>query len=262
MSNAQRVHLIVCLTLAMIATTHVGGLFESWLKHVLRGSPYSLLAADGIAGAAMIVVWLLPLLVAPNLRDIGSLRLPVTWTLLLVLPDLLLNVYFFSRTDYTWLTRVMCVWTGMQVGIFEELVFRGYAFRQATRSRPRSLILISATCFGLMHLINLTHQPARQVLLAVPLAFAIGLGLGIVRIVSGSIAWCMLLHGALDSARGWFYFDATYDKLHLPAVATTFIASILVLYLHPRIRHLSFTYDATTQTGQPCAAAIPIEADP
>ena len=68
-----------------------------------------------------------------------------------------------------------------------------------------------------MHVINLLHQPLWLVSLTIPLAFALGLGLGIVRLVSGSVAWCMLIHGAIDSARGWFLYSATYQKLHVIA---------------------------------------------
>ena len=90
----------------------------------------------------------------------------------------------------------------MATGIFEELVFRGYAFRRSALSHPRLVIFTSATCFALMHFINLTNQPLRTVLDNIPLAFAIGLDFGVIRLVSGSVAWCMLVHGAIDSARG------------------------------------------------------------
>ena len=249
MSNMQRVYLIVCLTLAMIATAYAGGYFEWWLKHVLSIPPYTLLVASGLKKTAMLVVWLAPLLVIPKLRDIGSFRLPLTWTLLLLLPVLALNLYFFCRAEFSWPTRFAFAWIGMAAGIFEELVFRGYAFRRSSLSRPRLVIFTSATCFALMHFINLTNQPLRAVLDNIPLAFAIGLGFGIIRLVSGSVAWCMLVHGAIDSARGWFILDVTYQKLFLIAGATTFIASLLVLYLHPRMRNHSLTYDTTTQNA-------------
>lgn len=51
-----------------------------------------------------------------------------------------------------------------------------------------------------MHFINLSHEPLRAVLLSIPVTFVIGLGFGIIRIVTRSLAWGMLIHGTTDAA--------------------------------------------------------------
>lgn len=240
-----RVALIVVLTVAMIATVYAGRWVEWWLKPILNTRPYTRVLAHALKNTAMLAVWLLPLLLFPKLRDIGSLRFAGTWTVFLGLPVLALNLFFFGRVGFPWPACVAFVWAGMATGAFEELVFRGYAFRGSPQAHSRLIVFTSATCFALAHFMNLSHQPLWAVLNNVPLAFALGLGFGVIRTVSGSLAWCMLLHGAIDSAWEFATAGATYQKLLPFAGGIVAIASVLTLCLHPMLRGQSATYDTT-----------------
>ena len=242
-----RVTLIIGLTLAMIATAYVGGWFEWWLKHILDTPPYTRVLAHALKKTAMLALWLLPMLVFPKLRDVGSFRLPRTWTVCLVLPVLALNLLFFGRVrlGHPWPLYVSFVWGGMATGVFEELVFRGYAFRTFQQTQTRLVVFTSAVCFALMHFINLTHEPLWAVLNNVPLAFGLGLGFGIIRTVSGSIAWCMLFHGAIDAAWEFATAGETYQTLLPFAGGIVIIASVVTFCLHPKLSGRSLTRDET-----------------
>ena len=102
MSAWDRVALIAVLTVAFAATIYGGQQLTGWLMRVVKIPTSSIVSYDEIVAemlsrTALIAVWSLPLLVSPHLRDIGSFRLPRTWTPLLLFPVLALNVYFFGR---------------------------------------------------------------------------------------------------------------------------------------------------------------------
>ena len=247
MSVRGRVALIIGLTLAMVATAYAGGWFEWWLKHMLNTPPYTSVLTHALKKTAMLALWLLPMLVFPKLRDVGSFRLPRTSTVCLVLPVLALNLIFFGRVrlGHPWPLYVSFVWGGIATGVFEELVFRGYAFMRSPQTHPRLVVFTSAVCFAVMHFINLTHQPLWAVLNNVPLAFGLGLGFGIIRMVSGSLAWCMLLHGAIDAAWEFARAGETYQTLLPFAGGIVAITSVVTFCLHPKLGVGSLIHDET-----------------
>ena len=124
----------------------------------------------------------------------------------------------------------------MATGIYEELVFRGYAFRRSPERQPRLVIITSAVCFALMHCINLSYEPLRAVLLSISVIFVIALGFGIIRIVTRSLAWCMLIHGTTDAAWQFARAGGHYQKLFPYIVGACGLASVMTLFMHPKLR--------------------------
>ena len=196
MSAWSRVALIAALSVAFAATILAGGQLEDWLMRVVKIPTSSFVSYDEIVSqmlsrTALLAAWLLPLLVSPHLRDIGSFRLPRTWTPLLLFPIIALNVYFFGRFPFPipLMAHLALACKGMLGGCFEELVFRGYAFRRFPEAHPRLMVLASAAFFTLVHLTNAINRPVFSVLATFPFVFAAGLSFGIIRMVSGSLAW-------------------------------------------------------------------------
>jgi membrane protease YdiL (CAAX protease family) len=138
-----------------------------------------------------------------------------------------------------WILNVVLVWGAIVTGASEELVFRGYAFRNVPERHPHLVILTSATCFALVHFVNLTHRSLFSVLATLPFHFVLGLALGIVRLASGSLAWGMLLHAMLDTSWAFAEGSGAYQMWFPLAFFVMIIASVSTLCLHPKLRNSS-----------------------
>ena len=201
--------------------------------------------------------WIVPLLIFPCLRDVGSFRFPVSWTVLLILPVVILNWCFSMYFLPIWMPWSLWLnfeshsievprWFyfgshAMAVGVFEELVIRGYAFRRVPRAHPRFVVLTSAFCFSLMHLPWVFERPMADVLHQLVFALVVGIALGIIRLASGSLAWCMLLHGAINAAKPFnvaHQGDVPGLQLWTPyVIGLVAVASVIVLCLHSTFKN-------------------------
>ena len=251
MSAWGRVALVAALSVAFAATILAGGQLTDWLMRVVKIPTSSYVSYDEIVSVmlttiALIALWSLPLLVFPHLRDIGSFRLPWTWTPLLLVPILALNVYFFGRFPFPipLLAHLSLVFRGMMGGVLEELVFRDYAFRRFPQAHPRLVVLTSAAFFVLVHLTNATHRPITSVLATFPFVFARGLIFGIIRMVSGSLAWCMLAHGAVNASSALAMTGGPREKMVPFVTAIIGVGAVTTFCLHPKLRGRSLTHDA------------------
>lgn len=82
--------------------------------------------------------------------------------------------------------------------VCEEILFRGTLLPAFVRSlRPWGALLLSSLLFGLIH-IDPTTTGART-MYRVPFAFVVGLGLGALRLRSGSLVPPMLAHAVLNT---------------------------------------------------------------
>jgi len=124
---------------------------------------------------------------------------------------------------------------GFATGLQEELFFRGFAFIKAGEPKPRDTVFLTTICFSLMHILHLlSGDTMDQVEFAVCFAFAFGLAMGMIRIVTGSIAWCVLFHGAVDAT---LPFANTNSRAYQVSAAifmlTTLVAGFIVFWVHP-----------------------------
>jgi len=104
----------------------------------------------------------------------------------------------WSKFDASFLLALVAL--GVLVGFNEELMTRGLVLT-AFRSRLREgwAWFLSSVLFGVMHLVNAAlGAPLGGTLAQVGLAFASGTAFYIVRRVTGSLIWAMLLHGVWD----------------------------------------------------------------
>ena len=149
MTRLFRVGMIVVLSLLCTVTLRT--------NTYLLGSVLGIPAAIGIplVPALAALWWIVPLLFFASLRDVGSFRFPVSWTVLLIVPVVILNWCFsmyFLPVRTPWPVWLHFGSHSIMVGVFEELVFRGYAFRRVPLAHPRFVVLTSAFCFSLTHL--------------------------------------------------------------------------------------------------------------
>jgi len=104
----------------------------------------------------------------------------------------------WSKFDASFILALVAL--GVLVGFNEELMARGLVLT-AFRSRLHEgwAWFLSGALFGLMHLINAAlGAPLGGTLLQALMAFASGTAFYIVRRVTGSLIWAMLLHGLWD----------------------------------------------------------------
>jgi hypothetical protein len=76
-----------------------------------------------------------------------------------------------------------------------------------------------------------------QVEFTVILAFAYGLSFGMMRLVTGSIAWGVLIHGAVDATVPLVNDSSrTYQVLAALLMLITLVAAFIVFFAHPAMR--------------------------
>lgn len=116
------------------------------------------------------------------------------------------------------------------VGFNEELVTRGLlvvGFRGG-RYREAQVWFFSSLLFGLMHLPNWIFGAGPGAMLQVLLTFLFGTMMYLLRRASGTIIWCMLLHGLWDFAT----FIGKDSLIQIPlTVANGILAIVLIVVL-------------------------------
>ncbi|MGV3531562.1 MAG: CPBP family intramembrane glutamic endopeptidase [Chthoniobacteraceae bacterium] len=233
MSGLGRVAMIVLLALGCLGTLRAC----TYLLGTVLNVPEKI--GLPLVPVVAALIWTVPLFFSPALRaGFGSLRLPLSWTVLLLLPVVALNwtfsMYFAAPV---WLPPALCLFLGSHAfaaGVYEELMFRGYAYCKVPEAHPRLVVLASSFCFALAHLPWLSDRPLEAVLRQVIFAAIVGIAFGVIRLVSGSLAWCMLLHGAINAAKPAAVPGLTQWTPYV--LIFVGLASLLVMWRHPVFR--------------------------
>jgi membrane protease YdiL (CAAX protease family) len=257
MTAQRRLGLVAILSLAFMVTMTCRSIVEQLAGDVLReefpghwfsqpGSPGAgssiinnqPLVAQALGRAVMLALWLWPLCFWQGLRDLGTLRLPRSATVFLVLPYPLLALCFFGGWPAApvWPKVICMAWIGMAIGVVEELVYRGFAFRRSPQTHPRLVVLLSALFFSAQHLWHLAVVPPGQVLPQVLSTFSFGVGFGIVRLASGSLGWCMLMHGLMNAAGAFAADSEIFQKSYLTVLTHCSVATAIVFWRHPALQ--------------------------
>ncbi|MFK3669482.1 lysostaphin resistance A-like protein [Leifsonia aquatica] len=135
----------------------------------------------------------------------------------------------WSKFDASFILALVAL--GVLVGFNEELMTRGLVLT-AFRSRLHEgwAWFLSGALFGLMHLVNAAlGAPLGGTLLQVLMAFASGTAFYIVRRVTGSLIWAMLLHGLWDVsvfAVGHAPLGVAYASFLAPVVGVLALAVV------------------------------------
>ncbi|CAH0193533.1 hypothetical protein SRABI76_01834 [Microbacterium oxydans] len=154
-----------------------------------------------VAGALLVIVTSVLGWWRPALRE--QHRSQHTWPIfvpIIMAAAAILNLFNTDWTQFDTSFILSLVALGVLVGFSEELMSRGLVLT-AFRSRLHEgwAWFLSGALFGLMHLANAAiGAPLGSSLLQAGLAFASGTAFYIVRRVTGSLVWAMVLHGLWD----------------------------------------------------------------
>jgi len=233
--DLRRIAIVLGSTLAVLVWTLVQDqIFYPVLKERF-GAP-----VDNLDGFFLLLPLAAAFLFSPKLRRLFPVRLTWTWILLIPLSDVFLNLAFFTHPQCIsgGFSMASLIIGGFATGFKEELFFRGFAFMRAGEPSPRDTVFLTTICFSLMHFLNLlSGDTMDQVAFTICFSFALGLALGMIRIVTGSIAWCVLIHGAVDAALPFANTDSRAYQISAALVMfTTVVASFIVFFTHPSMR--------------------------
>ena len=120
--------------------------------------------------------------------------------LALLLIPIALRVAGTNWSAYSSGVILTMLFTGLCIGLAEELLTRGLAVNLLRRAGygEKAVMLLSSLIFALMHSVNAFTQPLLTVGLTVVYAFTFGIMMYLVLRVTGSIIWPMLVHAATD----------------------------------------------------------------
>lgn len=135
----------------------------------------------------------------------------------------------WSRFDASFILSLVAL--GVLVGFNEELMARGLLLT-GLRSRLREgwVWFITSALFGVMHLVNaILGAPLGSAISQAGLAFASGTAFYILRRVTGSLIWAMVLHGMWDVsifASGYAPLSPPFGSLLGPVVGALALATV------------------------------------
>ena len=128
--------------------------------------------------------------------------------------------------------RIVCM---LCVGFLEEVIFRGFLFKDIAKDNIKSAIVISSVTFGIGHIINLFNGSGMDLvdnLCQIVFAIAVGFLLVTIFYRGGSLLPCILVHSAINTL-GTFANDANLTTemhlLHLAVLIVIAVAYSLIL---------------------------------
>ena len=233
--DLRRIAIILISTLAALVWTLVQDrIFYPILKE-RYGAPM-----DNLDGFFLLLPMAAAYMLSPKLRRLLPIRLKWSWVSLIPLCWILFNLAFLTNPDGIAIGFPMAslIIKGFSTGLKEEVFFRGFAFIRNGEPTPRDTVFLTTICFSLMHLLNLLSDGTTlQVEFTVILAFAYGLSFGMMRLVTGSIAWGVLIHGAVDATVPLVNDSSrTYQVLAALLMLITLVAAFIVFFAHPAMR--------------------------
>lgn len=121
------------------------------------------------------------------------------------------------------------------VGATEEFIFRGLIFGSLI-SRGKSVpfaVAVSSILFGLIHLVNLTHQSLNNTVLQVIYVAALGVLLATIYMKSNNLLLPIILHTAIDftAVSLTSSINSTHATVGTVVILYVIVAIIVVPYL-------------------------------
>lgn len=125
--------------------------------------------------------------------------------------------------------------TMLNVGLIEELIFRGFLYRMMEKNDPKAAAVVSAVTFGIGHIVNLLNgAELTETLLQLCYAMAIGWLFVVLFRKSGSLLPCIITHGVLN-ALSVFYVKS--ELLNYLASAFLIIVSLsYAFYIDKKVK--------------------------
>ena len=110
------------------------------------------------------------------------------------------NLWGGINLEYSKEEIVFHIFTMINVGFLEEIIFRGFLFKMMEKDNPRLAIWVSAITFGIGHIINLLNgSEVIETLVQICYAIAAGYLFVIIFYKSKSLVPCIITHALLNS---------------------------------------------------------------
>lgn len=117
---------------------------------------------------------------------------------------------------------VFHILTMLNIGLIEEIIFRGFLFRMMEKDNVKAAIIVSAVTFGIGHVVNLINGAELiPTLLQIGYAASIGYLFVIIFYRSGSIWPCIIAH-SLNNAFSIFNVDNMISRYIAPVFLIVF----------------------------------------
>lgn len=141
------------------------------------------------------------------------------------------NLWGGVATHYEGMGLLCSVVSFALIGFVEELVFRGFLFREMLKSGdPHVAVAVSSITFGMGHIVNLlTGQGGIDTLVQVVFAIAMGFIFTFVYYKGGSLLPCIVAHSMIDVLSVFAGGSSADDGIYI--VVTVAIAILYCWYL-------------------------------
>ena len=117
---------------------------------------------------------------------------------------------------------VFHILTMLNIGLIEEIIFRGFLFRMMEKDNVTAAIIVSAVTFGIGHIVNLFNGAELiPTLLQIGYAASVGYLFVIIFYRSGSIWPCIIAH-SLNNAFSIFNVDNMVSRYIAPVFLIVF----------------------------------------
>lgn len=159
------------------------------------------------------------------------------------------NKQYAQKPDFSYL--LACLFIAFTTGLFEEVLCRGFAFRNFKRrfgdtsSGVKRSILWSSVLFGVMHLVNLPGYDLASILQTIAQilnAIVIGVFLALVYVQSKSLWSIVIIHALIDGATFVLYslLSPAAFQSNAASTAETGVGIFLQAFVVPLVMMLPF----------------------
>jgi membrane protease YdiL (CAAX protease family) len=125
--------------------------------------------------------------------------------------------------------------TMLNIGLIEEIIFRGFLFRMMEKENVKAAIIVSAVTFGVGHVVNLFNGAELiPTLLQIGYAASVGYLFVIIFYRSGSIWPCIIAH-SLNNAFSIFNVDNMVSRYIAPVFLIVF-PLVYAIYIEQRFQ--------------------------
>ncbi|HHB0225220.1 CPBP family intramembrane glutamic endopeptidase [Staphylococcus aureus] len=153
------------------------------------------------------------------------------WLILIIIANALSALKVFDSINFTAGTIFLLLASNFMIAFFEEVLTRGIIFNQLLKEYSvTKAALLSSVIFGVVHLINLTHNPDFVgVLTQVIYTFFIGVLFAAVYYATKNLWSAIFLHFILDLSSGLQEIASPEKVAHV--TQTNVISALLILVL-------------------------------
>ncbi|GEQ06628.1 CPBP family intramembrane metalloprotease [Staphylococcus gallinarum] len=156
-----------------------------------------------------------------------------SFVFIIIILNIVTHLEMIKSIDFTVATIFLLCAYNITIGVFEELIYRGLIFNAfLENNRPIYAAWMSSIIFGIVHLLNLTHNPD-YVGAVTQVIYAIFLGMLFAAIyyVTQNLWSVIILHSMLDISSGFYEIKHIGENFNqgTTSITLSFITIIILL---------------------------------